>query len=141
MNGEITKIVETSLYVHDLETSERFYTDVLKLRVHSRTPGRDVFLKAGKNMLLLFNPVFLREEAVREGKNAIPQVYEHGRTHIAFEIERGSLDDWARRLEEKGVRITHRETWETGIHCAMWPAGITAPAFCPKQSVVLLKEK
>ena len=104
----------TSLYVHDLETSERFYTDVLKLRVHSRTPCRDVFLKAGRSMLLLFNPVFLREEAVREGKNAIPQVYEHGRTHIAFEIERGSLDDWARRLEEKGVRITHRETWDTG---------------------------
>ncbi|MBX8632700.1 MAG: VOC family protein [Thermoplasmata archaeon] len=30
------------------------------------------------------------------------------------QIERGSLDDWARRLEEKGVRITHRETWDTG---------------------------
>ncbi len=114
MSGEITKIVETSLYVHDLEASERFYTDVLKLRLHSRSPGRDVFLVAGKNMLLLFNPVFLREEAAGDGRNAIPQVYEHGRTHIAFEIERGSLDEWVRRLEERGVRITHRETWETG---------------------------
>jgi len=71
MSEEITRIVETSLYVHDLATSEQFYTDVLKLRLYSRSPGRDVFLIAGKNMLLLFNPEFLREEAAREGKNAI----------------------------------------------------------------------
>ena len=83
MSGEITKIVETSLYVHDLEASERFYTDVLKLRLHSRSPGRDVFLVAGKNMLLLFNPVFLREEAAGDGRNAIPQVYEHSANQIA----------------------------------------------------------
>ena len=114
MSVEITRIVETSLYVHDLATSEKFYTDVLKLQLHSRAPGRDVFLIAGKSMLLLFNPAFLKEEAKREGKNAIPQVYEHGRTHIAFEIERGSLEEWAGRLEERCVRITHRETWENG---------------------------
>ena len=42
MSVEITRIVETSLYVHDLATSEKFYTDVLKLRLHSRAPGRDV---------------------------------------------------------------------------------------------------
>ena len=61
MSGEITRIVETSLYVHDLATSEKFYTDVLKLRPHSRAPGRDVFLIAGKSMLLLFNPALLKE--------------------------------------------------------------------------------
>ncbi len=106
--------METSLCVHDLTTSEKFYTDVLKLRLHSRAPGRDAFSIAGKSMLHLLNPAFLREEAIREGENAIPQVYEHGRTHIAFEIERGSREEWGGRLEERGVRITHRETWENG---------------------------
>ena len=83
MSGEITRIVETSLYVHDLATSEKFYTDVLKLRPHSRAPGRDVFLVAGKTMLLLFNPAFLKEEAIREGENAIPRAMNTaGRTSL-----------------------------------------------------------
>ena len=47
-------ILETCLYVSDLEAAERFYRDVLGLEFDSRQPGRHVFLRLGTQMLLLF---------------------------------------------------------------------------------------
>src|SRR6266568_2125730 len=50
-----SKVVETGVYVKDLERAQRFYGDVLSLELYTRQEGRHVFFKAGKSMLLLFN--------------------------------------------------------------------------------------
>lgn len=111
MNLSIDRVLETSLYVHSLEASRDFYTRVMGLKFYGSIPGRDVFLLAGKNMLLLFDPVFLKKEA---GPGSIPQVYEHSRTHIAFQIPRGSIEAWKEHLRSHGVAIEHEETWDNG---------------------------
>jgi len=112
----VKKIVETSLYVKSLERSEKFYVDVLGLEVVLRKEGRHVFIKAGRSMLLLFDPVGLRKEHEKLGKKAIPQVYERGRTHIAFEINEEDLAKWKETLQMKKVPIEFVRDWPSGSH-------------------------
>jgi catechol-2,3-dioxygenase len=112
MRPKVIKLVETSIYVSDLERSESFYTRVLGLEVFTRDIPRDVFLKTGRSMFLIFNPAYLRKEKEREGDAAIPQVYEVGKTHIAFEIDRNDFEGWKDLLSKNGVTIEHEKTWE-----------------------------
>ena len=114
MSPSVRKIVETSIYVADLERSESFYTSVLGLETVARQEGRHVFMKAGRSMLLIFNPDGLKREREMLGEQAIPQVYEGGRTHIAFGVAIGEMDDWRRMLEERKVKIEHEMLWGTG---------------------------
>jgi catechol-2,3-dioxygenase len=50
------KIVESCIYSSDLETMKDFYANKIGLEFISEEKGRHVFLKAGKSMLLIFNP-------------------------------------------------------------------------------------
>ena len=43
--GEIEAIVETAIYVDDLDRAEAFYRDVLGLEVIGREAGRHVFFR------------------------------------------------------------------------------------------------
>jgi len=51
---QVAEVLETCLSVDDLEQEEKFYHDVLGLRVVLREEGRHVFLRCGRGMLLLF---------------------------------------------------------------------------------------
>src|ERR671911_417677 len=53
---KFTKIVETCIYSTKLKEMENFYINNLGLEFVSEENGRHVFLKAGKSMLLIFNP-------------------------------------------------------------------------------------
>lgn len=110
----IKKIVETSLYVKSLKESERFYTGVLGLEVVGKKAGRHVFIKAGRNMLLLFSPEGLRKEHERLGAKSLPQVYERGKTHIAFEVNEEDMPKWKEILRAKKVPIEFVQEWSTG---------------------------
>ena len=116
MPPPIKKIVETSLYVKSLKESEKFYTNVLGLEVVMRKPGRHVFMKAGRNMLLLFDPEGLRKEHKRLGDKAIPQVYERGKTHLAFEVNDEDMPRWKETFEAKKVPIEFVRDWPAGNH-------------------------
>ena len=52
----IDRVLETVLYVDDLDAAERFYGEVLGLELDSRKDGLFVFFKCGAGMLLLFEP-------------------------------------------------------------------------------------
>jgi len=114
VSPKISRLVETSLYVADLERSARFYTQVLGLEIESRLKGRHVFLFAGQSMLLLFDPTYLKHEHEEEGEKALPQIYEPGMTHIAFEIDPKNYDEWKETLRKNGVTIEAEKTWEKG---------------------------
>jgi catechol 2,3-dioxygenase-like lactoylglutathione lyase family enzyme len=53
---KFNRIVETCIYTSNLEEMKRFYINYLGLDLVSEEKGRHVFLKAGKSMLLIFNP-------------------------------------------------------------------------------------
>ena len=54
--GEIVAIVETAIYVDDLDRAEEFYRDVLRLEVIGKEAGRHVFFRVGDGVLLAFDP-------------------------------------------------------------------------------------
>jgi catechol 2,3-dioxygenase-like lactoylglutathione lyase family enzyme len=49
-------ILESALYVDDLDAAEAFYRDVMGLERIARVANRHVFFRCGDGVLLLFNP-------------------------------------------------------------------------------------
>jgi catechol 2,3-dioxygenase-like lactoylglutathione lyase family enzyme len=112
MSG-ITRILETALYVDDLETATAFYRDVLGLRVLD-SGSRLVSIDAGQATILL---LFQRGATVTPldmPGGRIPPHDGHGPTHLAFAIATDAVDAWETRLKERGVAIESRVTWEGG---------------------------
>jgi catechol 2,3-dioxygenase-like lactoylglutathione lyase family enzyme len=106
-------VLETSLYVDDLDRSSRFYEDVFGL---ARMEGDDRFRAynvGGRSVLLLFK---------RGASNAFTQLPVgtlgphdgHGPLHFALAIAAEELTAWEERLGRHEIKI------ETRIH---WPRG------------------
>jgi catechol 2,3-dioxygenase-like lactoylglutathione lyase family enzyme len=104
----IDRVLETILYVDDLDAAERFYGDVLGLELDSRQPKLFVFFKCGPSMLLLFEP-----NAASSGRN-VPAHGAHGPGHACFAVPEAELDGWRRRLEAAGVAIEQVADWPRG---------------------------
>jgi catechol 2,3-dioxygenase-like lactoylglutathione lyase family enzyme len=85
---EIQGIIETSIYVDDLDRAEAFYREVLGLRVVAREAGRHVFFHVGSaSMLLLFNPeTTARGDLLTHGA--------HGPGHFALGVKADDLPAW-----------------------------------------------
>ena len=101
-----TQVVETGIYVTDLEAAERFYCGILSLRRVSSRAGRDLFLAAGRNMLLIFYaPETLRGET-------LPAHGTRGPGHFALEVESAAdVEAWKRHLAEQRVTIEKETEW------------------------------
>ena len=105
----IAGIVETGIYVDDLERAEAFYRTVLGLALVGKEPGRHVFFQVGpQNMLLIFNPA-----ATLKG-DALPAHGSTGPGHLALGIPSVDLDAWRRRLQEHWVVIEKEVQWPRG---------------------------
>jgi catechol 2,3-dioxygenase-like lactoylglutathione lyase family enzyme len=110
---QATKVLETCLYVDDLDRAERFYTDVLGLEFVSRQIGRHAFFRCGQAMVLLFNPLASREVSDVAG-SAIPQHGAFGAGHVAFAASEPDLSTWKSHLESHGVAIEQVIDWPGG---------------------------
>ena len=104
----IKRVLETILYVGDLEAAERFHGEVLGLELDSRQPGLFVFFRCGEGMLLLFEP-----EAATAGRS-VPAHGARGPGHVCFAVPEADLDPWKTRLREAGVAIEQEVTWPRG---------------------------
>lgn len=104
----IARVLETVLYVDDLDAAERFYGEVLALEFESRKEGIFVFFRCGDGMLLLFDP-----QAAMTGR-AVPPHGARGPGHACFAIAEGALDAWRDRLRDAGVAIEREMTWPRG---------------------------
>lgn len=118
----MTAVLETVLYVADLDAAERFYGGVLGLEKKWREGDRHVFYRAGRAMLLIFNPA---ETIKPPAEGALP-VPPHGVTgpgHVCFSAP--ALEPWRERLEDAGIAIESTVDWPQGgqsIYCRD-PAG------------------
>ena len=106
-------ILETALYVEDLERAASFYGDLLELpciHADSRMRAYDV---GGRGVLLLFT----RGESLKPVQTpggVIPPHDGQGPLHVAFSIAAADLTDWEERLKELGVAIESRVGWPRG---------------------------
>jgi catechol 2,3-dioxygenase-like lactoylglutathione lyase family enzyme len=125
---EIEAIVETGIYVDDLDRAEAFYRDVLGLPLLSRETGRHLFFRVGtRQVLLVFDA-----EATRQG-GLLPPHGASGPAHFAFGVPAGSLPAWRQRLAEHGVVIEKEVTWPRGGHSLYFrdPAGNSLEVLTP----------
>jgi catechol 2,3-dioxygenase-like lactoylglutathione lyase family enzyme len=109
------KIVETCIYSSNLEAMKDFYVNRIGLEFASEEKGRHVFLKAGKSMLLIFNPENTR---IDESKSGFPL---HGAMtppaciHFALEMEKE--EDYVvlkRKLKNNKISIEKEMSWRRG---------------------------
>lgn len=111
----ITGLLETALYVADLDRAADFYEGVLGLKVMSRAP-RLVALDAGRQgVLLLFRQGATAEDVALPG-GTIPGHHGSGRLHMAFAVPADALDSWRRHLDQRGVRVRSEMAWQRGGH-------------------------
>jgi catechol 2,3-dioxygenase-like lactoylglutathione lyase family enzyme len=124
----IDRVLETILYVDDLNAAEQFYGDVLGLELDSKKDGLFVFFKCGDGMLLLFEP-----KAAGTGRN-VPAHGARGPGHACFAVAEDDLDGWKRRLETAGVAIEQEMNWPRGGRSFYFrdPAGNSLELATPK---------
>jgi catechol 2,3-dioxygenase-like lactoylglutathione lyase family enzyme len=106
---KIKAVVETAVYVDDLDAAEEFYRTVLGLRVMGKEPGRHVFFQAGEASVLL---AFVAETTLKGDQ--LPAHGTSGPGHFALGIESEELDAWRKLLHGHGVTIEKEVEWPRG---------------------------
>jgi len=99
----VSEVLESALYVDDLEASQRFYTELLGLFFFSKVEGRHIFLRCGNRMVLLFKAK--ATEVSAGGSMDAPVHGAHGAGHLAFAVRAKEIDLWKSYLTENGVEI------------------------------------
>jgi catechol 2,3-dioxygenase-like lactoylglutathione lyase family enzyme len=107
-------ILETVLYVADLERAEIFYRDVMGLTFVSKAKGRQVFFRLGNQMLLIFNPAVTVIAPLPQAKLPVPPHGATGQGHVCFKASAQEIDVWRAHLIAKGVSIEADFLWPSG---------------------------
>jgi catechol 2,3-dioxygenase-like lactoylglutathione lyase family enzyme len=105
----IKSLVETAIYVDDLQAAETFYRTVLGLPVIGKEPGRHVFFQVGDASVLL---AFLAKATLKG--DPLPAHGTTGPGHFAMGLEAESFDAWRRHLQDQGVTIEKEVEWSRG---------------------------
>ena len=106
MTPTVDGVLETSLYVEDLERSSSFYTSLFGFEVMVADARLHALAVPGKHVLLLFRKrASLNMDTPHDGD---------GRLHLAFSIAKDALADWESRLNELAISIESRVTWPRG---------------------------
>jgi catechol 2,3-dioxygenase-like lactoylglutathione lyase family enzyme len=107
-------VLESVLYCHDLESSERFYSDILGLERIAAREGRHVFFRCGDGVVLLFDPEQASTVPTEVDGNPIPLHGAKGAGHLAFRVASAEIEAWRDYLVGKGVEIESEVTWPGG---------------------------
>ena len=103
----VTGLLETSLYVSDLDRAAAFYRRLLGGEVLLADERMRAVSVAGRQVLLLFLVgASDRDNPVPGG--VVPPHDGRGRLHLAFAVPADSLGAWERRLDALGVAVESR---------------------------------
>ena len=91
MRPKTDGILESSLYVSDLARSIRFYEDIFGFRIVNDFSERGCAMQAGPHQILL--------------------LFKKGASRAILASE---LADWESWLQEKGITIEEKRSWELG---------------------------
>ena len=104
----IDGVLETVIYVSDLNAAEQFYGDILGLDLFSKKDGLFLFYKFDQSMLLIFD-----RERSQESRD-VPSHGAHGPAHVCLAVAEDCLKEWENHLQSSGVSIEHRQNWPRG---------------------------
>ena len=97
-------ILETALYVDDLDAAEAFYGSVLGLEKISRAGNRHIFFRCGPGVLLIFNPAETVKPPPAEGLQ-VPPHGTRGNGHMCLRVQKGELQAWEDKLKAADIAI------------------------------------
>lgn len=103
-------VLETALYVDDVERARTFYQDVLGLTPLNADSRFIAFDVGGRSVLLLFKRGATLETVHLPG-GTIPPHDGSGPIHMAFSIAADDLTAWEQRLGERNITIEGRTDW------------------------------
>lgn len=105
-------ILETALYVDDVEAAAQFYSGVLGLECILRAGEESAFFTCGAGVLIVFNVEKLQERPA--GGLPIPKHGAKGPGHVCFRATRDEIAVWKSHLQKHGVAIESEFDWPGG---------------------------
>ena len=107
MHPKTEGILESSLYVGDVNRSAQFYEKIFGFRVISDFGERGCAMQAGyRQVLLLFKKGRSRDmQSPHDGE---------GELHLAFAISAAELASWEAWLVQNGIDVEEKRVWERG---------------------------
>ena len=110
---KIAGVLETALYVEDLDRAAAFYENVLGLKPVNKDQRFAGYVAGPRSVLLLFKRGSTRETVHMPG-GTIPPHDGQGTLHVAFAIPTDELDAWEQHLESHDIAIEGRTDWPRG---------------------------
>ncbi len=107
-------ILESALYVTDLDAAEAFYRDVIGLERIAKVDGRHVFFRCGEGILLLFNAQATLHAPPPDAKLPVPPHGAVGQGHLCFAATAEEIERWQAALVQKGIDIEADFEWPSG---------------------------
>ena len=110
---KVTGILETSLYVADVERSRSFYQSLFGFECLLTDERLCALAVDGKQVLLLFRKLGSVNSVEIPG-GTIPGHDGSGEMHVAFSIAPSQFEEWRKRLQEQNVAIESAVRWPRG---------------------------
>ena len=110
---KLNTLLETALYVEDLERSVAFYKKIFKFEPISSSERLCALSVLDQQILLLFLKGASAVETVTSG-GIIPPNDGDGQLHIAFAIAASELERWENWLTANDIEIESKVKWERG---------------------------
>jgi catechol 2,3-dioxygenase-like lactoylglutathione lyase family enzyme len=107
-------ILESALYVDDLDKAEAFYGNTLGLARIAKVDGRHVFFRCGDGVLLLFNAEATEIPPPADARLPVPPHGARGPGHLCFRASGEEIEARRRDLEKKGIAIEADFEWPNG---------------------------
>ena len=115
MTPKLDRVIETCLYVDDLDRAAEFYERVLGLTALTADARFRAYDVGGASVLLLFRRGATLETVHMPG-GTIPPHDGRGPLHMALAIAADALPQWEQRLADHGVAVEGRTDWSRGGH-------------------------
>ncbi len=103
----VSHVLETALYVDDVQTSKAFYQRVFGFALDFEIDRLVALDVCPGQVLLLFT---------KQGSADLPKTAHHGdgHLHLAFAISADQVEAWRAHLKRLGVEIEDEVTWSRG---------------------------
>ena len=109
----IDGILETAVYVDDMEQAHEFYSGVLGLKRMVSGDRLSAYDAGPAQTLLIFHRGHTDEDVETKG-GVVPGHGTNGPSHFAFRISAAALEAWRSYLAEVGVDVISEVVWPAG---------------------------
>ncbi|WP_422376676.1 VOC family protein [Roseibium sp.] len=113
MRPKLDGILETAVYVDDMEAAHAFYSETLGLKRMVAGDRLFAYDAGPAQALLVFHRGHTGDDVPTSG-GIVPGHDTSGHSHFAFRISSDQLQSWREYLGEQGIAIISEVTWPAG---------------------------